>query len=1050
MEKHRFFPEKQIRKKYRLYPVAFCLFLFLLIPLNSYGDESPVSEVVQQDPFKIIGTVKDASDEPIIGANVIVVGDSQGTITDLDGKFTLRVPKAGTKIKVSYIGYKDKIIIVKKGISLNVVLEEDSQILGEVEVVAYGAQKKVSVTGAISSMRGEDLLKTPAGSLSNVLAGKLPGVTSVQYSGEPGANDAELYVRGITTLNSSAPLIQVDGVEREFSQIDPNEVESITVLKDASATAVFGVRGANGVILITTKRGSESKAKVSISTSFGVQMLTKQLEFANSYQYATFYNEAQKNGGASPENYKFQPEAVEAFRTHSNPILYPDIDWLDYIMKKSAIQTQHNVNITGGVERVRYFVSMGAYTQDGLFKEFGTKYDSNFSYKRYNYRANLDFDLTKSTILSANISGRVEVKNSPNGGGSNNDELFRTIYTATPFGGAGIVDGKRVITNSDYISRPGIDALKAYYGQGYRSKTTNVLAIDMALKQKLDFITKGLSFNLKGSYNTSYDVTKNRSCSIPWYTTKIDDVTGEVNLMKSGDEGELGYSEGFGKGRNWYMEASFNYNRSFSNHNVGALVLYNQSKTYYPKQYTDIPSGYVGLVGRVTYDWKTRYMLEFNVGYNGSENFAPEKRYGFFPAGSVGWIISEEKFMKPLKKVINYLKIRASYGLVGNDKYKVGDVQQRFMYIPDSYALGGGYNFGTNVGSNQPGAYESKKSNPDVGWEKAYKQNYGLDAAFLNDRLKLTVDVFREHRTDILIQPSIYPGTIAMALPVMNNGIVDSKGYEVALQWNDKLDDNFRYWINANFSHAENKIIEKNEVPTNEPYMMQTGHPVGQPFGRKFWGFYDETANERYQAEFGHPIAQHVKELQSGDCVFVDLNNDGVINGDDVTAIGYTNTPQYTSGVSMGFSWKGFDFSMQWNVAWKTSRLLQETFRVPLGDLSERGLLLYQYNNRWTPETASTATLPRATLIGTTENYVDSDLFLVDASYLRLKSIELGYNFTFPFLKRVGISTCRLLLSGYNLLTFTGFNYGDPESRTSDRPRYPLNRVVNLGLKIGF
>lgn len=1049
MEERKTFYERRTREKYRLFPIALSLFLLFLIPMKGYGDETPMLEVVQQNSVKVTGSVKESKGDPVIGANVTVVGTTQGSITDLDGKFSLNVVP-GTKVKISFIGYKDKVVTVRKGISFNIVLEEDAQALGEVEVVAYGAQKKVSITGAISSMKGEDLLKTPAGSLSNVLAGKLPGVSSVQYSGEPGADDAELYVRGITTLNSSAPLIQVDGVEREFSQIDPNEIESISVLKDASATAVFGVRGANGVILITTKRGSEGKAKVSISTSMGVQMFTKQLEFANSYQTALYYNEAQKNGGASPENYKFQPDVLEAFRTHSNPILYPDVNWMDYIMKKSAIQSQHNINISGGVDRVRYFVSLGAYTQDGMFKNFGTKYDSNFSYTRYNYRANLDFDLTKSTILSTNVSGRVEVKNSPNGGGSKNDELFRTIYWATPFGGAGVVDGKRILTNGDYLNRPGIDGLKSYYGQGYNGKTTNVLALDLMLKQKLDFITKGLYFYLKGAYNTSYGVTKSRSCSIPSYTPKVDDVTGEVNLMKSGDEGELGYSEGFDKGRNWYMEANFNYNRKFGNHNVGALLLYNQSKTFYPKQYTDIPSGYVGLVGRLTYDWKTRYMIEFNVGYNGSENFAPEKRYGFFPAGSAGWIVSEEKFMKPFKKVINYLKIRASYGLVGNDKYSVNDIQQRFMYIPDAYALGGGYNFGINNGGNQPGAYESKKSNPDVGWEKAYKQNYGLDVTFLKERMKLTVDVFREHRTDILIQPAIYPGTIAMALPVMNNGIVDSKGYEFSLQWNDNLNDHFKYWVNANFSHAENIVIENNEVPTNEHYMMTTGRPVGQLFGRKFWGFYDETAEERYNAEFGYPIAQHANQLRPGDCIFTDLNNDGVINGDDITSIGYTNNPEYTAGMTVGFSWKGFDFSMQWNCAWKASRLLQETFLEPLGDTNEKGLLLYQFENRWTKETEATAKLPRATLRGTTENYARSDLFLVDASYIRLKNVELGYRFNFPFLKKAGISNCRFYLNGYNLLTFTNFKYGDPESRTSDRPRYPLNRVFNAGLKLGF
>lgn len=471
MEKQENFCKRQVQKLCRLFPVAILLFLFLSVPLKGYSNKAFSSEGMQQNTVKVTGTVKDTNGEPIIGANVMVVGSATGVITDIDGNFVLNAP-AGSKLQFSFIGYKEQVVPVKKGVSLNIVLEEDSQILGEVEVVAYGVQKKVSVTGAISSMKGDDLLKTPAGSISNILSGQVTGVSSVQYSGEPGADAADIYVRGIATFTgSSSPLIQVDGVEREMSQIDPNEIESITVLKDASATAVFGVRGANGVILITTKRGAEGKAKISFSTSVGVNVRTKELEFANSYQYADYVNMWQTNDGGSPI---YSDEQLATFRDHTNPILYPDINWIDYCMNKAALQSQHNVNISGGTDRMRYFVSAGMFTQNGMFKQLGASNDFNFNYDRYNYRANLDFDVTKTTLLSVNIGGRIETKRTPESDEDQN-QLFRKLYWAVPFAGAGVVDGKRVITNSDLIPRPGTDGLASYYGKGFRTKTTNVL-----------------------------------------------------------------------------------------------------------------------------------------------------------------------------------------------------------------------------------------------------------------------------------------------------------------------------------------------------------------------------------------------------------------------------------------------------------------------------------------------------------------------------------------------------------------------------------------------
>ena len=1051
MEKQENFCKRQAQKLCRLFPVAILLFLFLSVPLKGYSNEAFSSEGMQQNTVKVTGTVKDTNGEPIIGANVMVVGSATGVITDIDGNFTLNVP-VGSKLQFSFIGYKEQVVPVKKGISLNIVLEEDAQMLGEVEVVAYGVQKKVSVTGAISSMRGDDLLKTPAGSISNILSGQVTGISSVQYSGEPGADAADIYVRGIATTNNATPLIQVDGVERDFSQIDPNEIESVTILKDASATAVFGVRGANGVILITTKRGAEGKAKISFTTSAGVNVRTKELEFANSYQYASYVNMMRTNDGNEP---LYSDEQLAAFRDHTNPLLYPDINRIDYCMNKAAFQSQHNVSISGGTNNMRYFVSAGLFTQDGMFKQFNLTDDFNFDYKRYNYRANLDFDISKTTLLSVNIGGRVESKRTPESGEDQN-QLFRKLYWTVPFARAGIEDGKYIKTNADYVTKPGPDGLESYYGKGFRNQTTNVLNLDLVLDQKLDFITKGLSIKLKGSYNSSYSTTKIASSSVATYTPVVDD-KGAITYKKSGSDSQTSYREGdYGKGRDWYMELALNYNRKFGNHSVTGLFLYNQSKRYYPGgTYDYIPTGYVGLVGRVTYDWKTRYLAEFNVGYNGSENFNPENRYGFFPAGSIGWIVSEEPFFAPIKKVVNYFKVRATLGMVGNDNY----AGQRFLYLPGSYGYGqnndhngpGGF-FGQNIGNAKPGAWEATQSNPYAKWETAVKQNYGLDFNILNDHLSVSADYFIEKRRDILRTPDYLPGILGMTLPAINVNKVENKGFEIQAKWNDRIGTDFRYWANFNISFARNKIVFMNEVEQNEPWMYQTGRRINSRSMYKFWGFYDETADLRYQEEFGIPISDHGITLQPGDAVYVDLNKDGKLDGNDATRdIGFTDLPEYTAGLNLGFSWKNFDFSMQWTGAWNVDRMLSE-FRQPLGDTQNKGLLLYQYENTWrSSEDSYTAKFPRITATNRKNNFEKgSDLYLINASYLRLKNIEIGYNFDFPFMRKLKLNSCRMYVNGYNLLTFTAFDWGDPESRQSDRPNYPLTRVFNIGLKLGF
>lgn len=487
-----------------------------LLPQELLAVENSIQAVLQGNDVE--GVVKDASGEPIIGATVRVVGTKIATVTDFEGNFKINA-KSGQSLQITYVGCKPKTVKVGRG-ALAVTLEDDSQVLKDVQVVAYGVQKKVTVTGAISNINGSELTKVPTGSINNMLSGVVPGLSSVQYSGEPGADAATILVRGQATTNNSSPLIQVDGVERDFNDIDPSEIESITVLKDASATAVFGVRGANGVILVTTKRGKEGKAKISANTSMSVIVPTDPIKLANAYEYASYYNMQKLNDGAATA--PFSDQILQKFKDHSDPLRFPDTDWIDYCFKDHAIQTQHNVNISGGTDRMRYFVSVGAFTQDGLFKQQSLPYDFNFKYQRFNYRANLDFDVTKTTTISVNLGGRVDTKNTPYSGEDNN-QLFRELYWATPFSSPGVINGKYLLSGTDYndcdnMPFTGTTGLASYYGKGYMSRNSNTLNADVVLNQKLDVITKGLSFKLKGSYNSSYSVTKSRGASAAYYT----------------------------------------------------------------------------------------------------------------------------------------------------------------------------------------------------------------------------------------------------------------------------------------------------------------------------------------------------------------------------------------------------------------------------------------------------------------------------------------------------------------------------------------------------
>ncbi len=1026
--------------------------------------------------LRVTGKVVDENGEGVIGAGVVLQGTTNGTITDVDGNYELPSVPQGATLEFSCVGYKTMLVQVT-GSRLDVTMAPDSRLIDESVVVAYGSQNKVTITGSVAAVGGEALLKSPVANVANALQGNLPGVSAVQASGMPGADEPVIRIRGVGSLNSAEPLVLVDGVERPFSQLDPNEIESISVLKDASATAVFGVRGANGVILVTTKRGEVGKASVTASVSAAMQTISQFIDFTDSYTYGQMWNYTQITDSLDPSEWpgtvnitdytpyagngiRFSQDVMEHFRTGDMPTTFPNTDWIDYIMNDQAWQEQANVNVSGGTEKVRYFVSAGFLNQNSLLKTFSQNKNETFDYQRLNYRANLDIEISKNSTLSLTLGGRMQDRNTMGGG---EGFLFRYLQGATPYAGIGIDEqGRHIIADANIVGPFDRDALSNYYNLGYENQSTNALNFDIQYKLDMSFLTKGLDFKVKAAYNSEYTAQKYRQngygTGVHYVATIVD---GQEVLRKENVTWPIPYSEGKWGSRNWYAEASFNYARRFGKHNVGALLLYNQSKTYYPwdsdgSLYQSIPKGYVGLVGRVTYDYDTKYLLDFNIGYNGSENFAPGKRYGTFPSVSLGWIPSQEKWWAPIKPVVSYLKFRASYGLVGNDNTNGA----RFLYLPGSWSFyqgsmtwnpqERGANFGVN-GNWLPAVKELTAGNPNVTWEKATKINVGMDAGFFNDKLHAYVDFFWEDRKDILVSnESTLPAVTSLPANYVNEGRVKNHGFEVTLNWEQKIGD-FRYSISPNFAFARNEVIEMLEVKPMYDYLSRTGHPVGQRFGYDLFEFYEPGATEeRYFAKYGVEMPDQVTAIKPGDCVYVDLNGDNVIDANDQKPLGYTDNPEITYSVNFNFQWKGLDFTMLWIGADHVSRSLNGYFRDQFGSTNTSALTQYVADNSWTEDNTN-AILPRISFTNRVHNNRDSQAWVINSRYVRLKNVELGYTFT-P--KKGGFfNYIRVYASGNNLLTFADFKGNDPEAPGSGLDygvRYPMTRLFNIGAQFNF
>lgn len=1025
-------------KLQRLLPII----ILLLAGMNAWAQTKQVS-----------GVVTDGTGETVIGASVLEKGTTNGTITDLDGKFILTVNENAV-LQISYVGYTTQEVPVKGKTSFNITLKEDSEMLEEVVVVGYGAQKKESVVGAISQVSNKELLQSPAANVSQAISGKIAGVITSQTSGAPGSDDTQIYIRGRATFAGDAqPLVLVDGVEREFSQIAPDDIETISVLKDASATAVYGVRGANGVMLITTKRGKEQKPEVSLTANWQIQSPTRTDTYLDSYQSVMLLEEALANDGLPSQ---YSASDIEMFRrsvagelTGVDAMLYPNVDWYDEVLNSTAPAQRYNVSVRGGTKRMRYYASAELYDQQGLVKDLSNDAYGNSSspsFRRYAFRANMDFFLIKDLTVSVNFGTRFEERGGPNSNESSGySEIFYEM-NHTPGWlfpvSAQVQNGEKTETIYGGTSQYQNNIVGRLAEAGFYRATNTINETNFIADYKMDWLTPGLS--VKGMLSFDYDSYNRKLYSKSFATYQLTDTSNPSELKswnRFNSDGELAGSQSHAADYKLYMEAQVNYARTFGKHDVTGMVLYNQNDH---RVNDELARRYQGLVGRATYAYDDRYLAEVNFGYNGSENFMKGRRFGFFPAFSVGWRVSNESFMEKYSNWLNNLKIRASYGQVGNDIYSVNGVVQRFLYEEAWNQIANDYTFGT---SGQTGIYEAQYPNYRVTWERAHKYNLGIEFGLFNGLLNGNVDVFYEKRNDILTTYQTRPEWVGVNMAAGNLGKTTNKGYEIELKHHNTIGKDFDYTVGFTFSHAKNEITSKDEPALMTEYRKEEGHPIGQYYGLVCDGFVTQA-----DIDGGQLPTSTFGDVKVGDLKYRDMNNDGFIDERDETFIGYSDVPENMFALTLGANYKGWGFSIMFQGVNKVSRYYDAEAMYAFvngGKVKEHHL------QRWDPAQSEEYNLANAKYpLLHYDSYGDhnqrqNSFFLKNGAFVRLKNIELSYTLPKERIKVVGMSNCRLYVNANNLVTWDHLDgLTDPESNGSNR--YPIMKTVNFGVNINF
>lgn len=1030
--------QKSFLWNFKLYAFIGCL----AFPLNVLGesvsfDTDNVAFMSPSQRIKVTGIVKDEAGITLPGVNVVVKGTIIGTITDANGQFTLEAPSDGVLL-FTYVGSGNLELPVNGKENLEIIMKEGDTQLEEVVVVGYGTQKKVSVVGSISNIAPKAIKQTATTSLPNALSGRMPGIITRQTSGEPGFDAASIYIRGIATWGEKAPLVLVDGIERSISSVNPDEVESLSVLKDASATAVYGVKGANGVILINTKRGKQGKPQVSFRTESAILSSLAERNYIDGYEYASLMNEGLANVGKAP---RWSNEELEKFRTGSDPYLYPNVDWIDKALNKNSYQTINNLSVTGGNEIVRYYVNLGYSMQTGIYKtDKSNPHNTNAKVSRYNYRSNVDINLTRDLVVELGVGGIIDDRNYPGAGAAG---IFNGLRDTGPIAFP--------VTNPD----GSISGLPTYIGSnpwgqstqtGYSDEHLTTIQSTAGLTWDLSrLVTKGLS--VKGHFSFDFyhanKALRYKEFGIKQYIGK-NEQTGEDQYITHRDDKAMGYSIEQNSNRAIYMDFSVNYQRTFDKHSVAGMLLLNR------RQYDNLSAGTSimnlpyrsqGLAMRATYDYAQRYFIEFNAGYNGSENFPKGKRMGFFPAISLGWLVSGESFWKD--NLVSNLKLRFSHGEVGNDQIG-GD---RFLYLTKmDQNWEQVYYFGQDQ-IRWPGIIESKIGYNNVTWETAVKTNLGLDLGLWKDRFSLQMDFFYEKRKGILMQRQSVPtgaGFLAASVLWGNLGKAENKGFDALLEFKDRTSSGLFYSLRGNVTFARSKVLENDKADPLYSNLSEIGHPIGQPFGLVAAGFFEseEDIDNWYDQSLlgGRPIP--------GDVKYKDINGDNIIDSNDQCAIGYTREPELVFGFGGTIEYKGFDLSAYFTGAARTSTFFEDrTFWPFASGMGFFNVFKEIYDNRWTPETAGAAKYPVVTDGFNVQSMRRSTVWQKDASYLRLKNLEVGYTLPKKVVSKLKINNLRVFVNGTNLYTWDKINHTiDPESDNW----YPIQRAVNFGLAVDF
>ncbi|MET6997485.1 TonB-dependent receptor [Chitinophaga defluvii] len=985
---------------------------------------APMVLPVADTTIQVTGTVTGEKGMVLPGATVLVKNTTQGASTSVDGKFSVKA-KATDSLVIKFIGYQTQVLAIGSRRVFNISLvPAEGEGLNEVVVVGMNfRQTKRSVTGAMSTIQTKELKQSPVANLNNALAGRLPGLITVQSSGQPGEDAAAMYIRGIATYGNTAPLVVIDGLPRgqgSFSQIDPNEVESVSILKDASSSALYGIQGANGVIVVTTKRGkADQKPAIDFTAQQGVQEVIRLPQIMNTYESALYFNDYDRNNGLDP---RFSEAALQVVKDGSDPYLYPDVNWFDEVLKKSAVQNQYNLNISGSSNKVRYFVSGSYIRQGSLLKHeelFKKNYGKESNFNRYNFRSNIDIQATSRLQVQVDLAGRLEQRVGPM---PSFGEVFNQISNIPSFA--------LPVFNPDgtlgAASNVEIPYWRNPYGlitqSGYYVNSTNVMYGTISAKHELDFITPGLSAQAFFSFeNNNYNsTTRSQEFDAFWY--KGLDIDGVPSYVKTRTATTLVTGGTNNIERSTYLDARLNYTRNWNQHAITAQVLANRTLRVYNY---DLPFAYQGVSGRFTYGYKSRYFMEANLGYNGSENFPGGNRYGFFPSASVGWVASEESFLKDVSW-LSYLKIRGSYGLVGNDK--IGGL--RWLYLSD-FAPGDGYSFGINP-AYKGGYNEARVGNPFVTWEHSQKANLGLEFSVLkHDVLQLTFDVFHERRTDILTDPKRVADYLGInGLAPLNSGTVVNKGLDGELRFNKRWHE-LSIFANLQLTYARNKVLQNDQPTPAYGYQDLRGYEVGYVLGYRAIGFFTSEDDIKNSA-----VQSFDNKVIPGDIKYMDVNSDGVIDAFDRVPIQIQNVPRYMGGFSAGASYKGVDISFLFNgSAGGTADYVPR----------DNNKILLQ---RWTPENQENAKVPVAKL--SPNNSLTSDFYTFKTDYLKLRNAEIGYVIPQSFLNRIKVSYARIFINGQNLAIWDKLwiKDRDPESSGSWNTPYPLQRVYNMGINI--